>query len=101
MHLLLTKIPLFPIWPEPVEINGVKIPVRDSPLSRQMHRRLMKGLYEAAERQLVKAFIQPGDQILELGASIGIVTCYLAKSGGKNGKIVSVEPNSLLRDHFE
>lgn len=61
----------------------------------------MKGLYETAERELVQAFIRPGDQILEIGASIGIVTCFLAHRAGDNATIVSVEPDASLRPYFE
>lgn len=101
MNLFLTRIPLFPIWPEQIEIDGVNIPLNKSPLSPQMRRRLMKGLYETAERELGRIFIRPGDQILEIGASIGIVTCILARSAGDHGRIVSVEPDVSLRPHFE
>jgi FkbM family methyltransferase len=100
MNLLLTKIPLFPIWPKQIEINGVKIAVRNSPLNSQMRRHLMKGRYEAAERELATTFIRPGDQILELGASVGIVTCFLARAAGEKGRVVSVEPNTQLRSYF-
>ena len=101
MNTLLTKIPVFPIWPKQIDINGVKIAVRGSLLDPQIRRNLMKGRYEAAERELAAAFIQPGDQILELGASVGIVTCFLARSAGRGGKVVSVEPNVLLKPYFE
>jgi FkbM family methyltransferase len=101
MNLFLTKIPLFPIWPKLININGVKIAVRNSPLNSQMRRHLMKGRYEAAERELATTFIRPGDQILELGASVGIVTCFLARAAGERGRVVSVEPNSQLKSYFQ
>ena len=94
MKRFLSKIPLFPIWPGQIEIDGVQIPVKTSPLSPQMRRRLMKGLYETAERELVHAFIRPGDHILEIGASIGILTCFLSQKAGNQARIVSVEPNA-------
>jgi FkbM family methyltransferase len=98
---LLTKIPLFPLWPKEIELDGIKIPVRNSPLIPQMRRHLMKGRYEAAERELATVFIRPGDQVLEIGASIGIVTSFLARSSGRTGRVVSVEPNLKLREAFE
>ncbi|HSG28674.1 MAG TPA: FkbM family methyltransferase [Candidatus Krumholzibacterium sp.] len=66
-----------------------------------MRRRLFRGLYETAERDLVKRFVRPGDSILEIGASIGILTCFLAKSAGEQGRIVCVEPNVALKPHFD
>ena len=101
MKLFLTRIPLFPLWPEQIEIDGVKIPIKDSPLNPQMRRRLLKGLYETAERELVKKFILPGEQILEIGASIGIVTCFLANCSGDGGKIVSIDSDVSLRPYYE
>jgi FkbM family methyltransferase len=98
---MLANIPLFPIWPEWTEIEGIRIPVRGSPLSPRMRRRLFRGLYETAERDLVQRFVRRGDRILEIGASLGILTCFLAKSAGEQGRIVSVEPNAALKPHFD
>ncbi|GAB4364354.1 MAG: FkbM family methyltransferase [Deltaproteobacteria bacterium] len=98
---ILANIPFFPIWPEWTEIEGIRIPVRGSPLHPRMRRRLFLGLYETAERTLVKRFVREGDRILEIGASIGILTCFLARAAGKTGRIVSVEPDAALRPHFE
>ncbi|MDH3236916.1 MAG: FkbM family methyltransferase [Deltaproteobacteria bacterium] len=101
MRYLLTKIPFFPIWPELTEIDGVKIPVRSSPLSPSMRRRLFRGRYETAERDLVNRFVRKGDRILEIGASIGILTCFLAKAAGARGRIVCVEANAALKPYFD
>jgi FkbM family methyltransferase len=93
---------LFPFWPKQIEVDGVKILIRGSPLSPRMRRRLItKGIYETAEREIVKTFIQPGDQILEIGASIGIITSFLVKAAGAGGRTVSVEPDTSLGAYFE
>ena len=101
LDLALTRIPFFPIWPEVVEVDGVKVLLRKSPLTPRMRRRLMRGGYETAERALLKAFVRPGDQVLELGASSGILTCILAKTVSPGGRVVSVEANAGLRGFFE
>ncbi len=93
-------MPLFISFPKQVEIDGVRVPVRDIPLSRKMKRRLMKGLYETAERKIIKRFIHPGDKILEVGASIGIVTCFLSQAAN-GARIVSIEPDARLKVHFD
>lgn len=100
-ELFLASLPLLPIWPAQIDIDGVKVSIRHSPLSAKLRRRLMRGFYETAERELIGAFIRRGDQVLEIGASVGIVTCFLAKSVGNDGRIVSVEANPSLRSHFE
>lgn len=91
-----------PFWPKQIDVDGVKILIRGSPLSSRMRRRLItRGMYETAEREIIKAFIRPGDQILEIGASIGVVTSFLAKAAGKSGRVVSIEADSSVRGHFE
>jgi FkbM family methyltransferase len=89
------------IWPEFATLDGVKVPIRGSLLSPRMRRHLMRGGYERAERKLLSRLIQPGDSVIELGASMGIVSSLLAKKVGLSGEVVAVEPNHLLHPHFE
>ena len=60
----------------------------------------MRGGYERAERKLLAKLIVPGDKVIELGASLGIVTSLLAKKVGPNGSVAACEPNGLLKPHF-
>jgi hypothetical protein len=100
MNLFKTRLPLFPIWPEVVSLDGMQVPVKSSPLDPKTRRRLMRGLYETSERDLIQQFIRPGDQILELGASVGIVSSFLAKRAGPTGRLVSVEADGRLEHPF-
>ena len=61
----------------------------------------MRGGYERAERKLLAALIRQGDRVIELGASMGIVSTLLAKKVGPSGRVVSAEPNRALKPHFE
>jgi len=101
MNLLKTKRPLFSRWPEQVELEGIKIPLKNSPFDPKTRRRLMRGSYETAERELVQQHIKPGDQVLELGASAGVVTCFLSRQIGPKGRLVCVEANVRLKAPFE
>lgn len=89
------------LWPEFALLDGVKVPIRGSFLAPRMRRHLMRGGYERAERKLLAELIGPGDRVIELGASLGIVSTLLAKKVGKAGAVLSAEPNSLLKPHFE
>lgn len=60
----------------------------------------MRGGYERAERKLLALLIRPADQVIELGASLGIVTSLLAKKVGTQGMVAACEPNRLLKPHF-
>jgi FkbM family methyltransferase len=89
------------LWPEYTLLDGVKVPIRGSFLAPKMRRHLMRGGYERAERKILARLIEPGDRVIELGASLGIVSTLLAKKVGKTGAVLSAEPNSLLKPHFE
>jgi FkbM family methyltransferase len=84
-----------------VQLDGVQVPLRTLPLDPRTRRRLMRGSYEPSERDLVKQFVQSGDQILELGASVGIVSCFLSKQAGKSGRLVCVEADVRLKEPFQ
>ena len=84
-----------------VEIDGIKVRVNDLPTSRKIRRHLRRGQYENPEREMVKKFLRPGDQVLELGASLGVVACFIGRQTDPGGRLVSVEPNIDLKPFFE
>lgn len=89
------------IWPQIAFLDEVRVPIRRSALSSKMRRHLMRGGYERAERKILSRLIREGDAVIELGASLGIVTTLLARKVGSSGQVVAVEPNRLLRPHFD
>jgi len=66
-------------------------------------RALLRGSYELAERTLARAAIRTGDNVLEIGAGIGIVSLVCAKLAAP-GQVTSYEANStlapLMRENF-
>lgn len=91
----------FGIWPATAQLDGVEVPIRGSALGPVARRRILRGGYERAERKLLAALIEPGDRVIELGASLGIVSTLLARRVGAEGAVVAVEPNRHLQGHFE
>ena len=89
------------IWPEFASLDGVKVPIKGSFLAPKMRRHLMRGGYERAERKLLSLLVREGDRVIELGASLGIVTSLLKKKVGPTGKVAAVEANRLLKPHFD
>ena len=89
------------LWPEFAELEGVKVPIRGSFLAPKMRRHLMRGGYERAERKLLAKLVKEGDLVIELGASLGIVTTLLRKKTGAGGDVVAVEANKQLARHFQ
>lgn len=96
-----TRLPFFPVWPETADLDGILVPIRDSPFPAFLRRHLLGGGYEVAERLLVGEFVKGGDQVLEIGASLGIVSSFLWRQVGGSGRVVSVEGNPNLRDGFD
>jgi FkbM family methyltransferase len=81
-------------------LDGVKVPLKASPLSHKMRRHLMRGGYERAERRVVAELVGEGAKVIELGSSLGILTSLLKRKVGPSGKVVAVEANRALAEHF-
>jgi len=96
-----TYLPFFPVWPEAADLEGILVPIRDSPFPPRLRRHLLRGGYEVAERALVLEFVRPGDHVLEIGASSGVLSSFLWRQVGEFGRVISVEGNPTLRMGFE
>lgn len=92
---LKTFVPEF-IWPKYVVIDETNIPIKGMPYSFGIKRILSKGNYEVNERALLNNIISEGDQIIELGGSIGILAAIMSKAVSKKGLIISVEASQKL-----
>jgi FkbM family methyltransferase len=57
---------------------------------------MLWGMYESAERRLVCAHLRPGLDVVELGASLGVVSSHLARRLSPGRKLVCVEANPEL-----
>ena len=96
--LLRTFVPEF-IWPKESIIDGVSFKVRNTPYSYGTKRGLINGNYEVSERHLLQKQIMPGDKIIEMGGSIGVLTAILGNHAGKNGFVASVEASENITSY--
>jgi FkbM family methyltransferase len=101
LALLLLKARIVSPLPSEVKLSGVRVPLCGSDLPRWTRRALLMGIYEQPERRFVESYVRPGEQVLELGASIGVVSSIISKRIGSSGKLVSVEANSALAQRFQ
>ncbi len=66
---------------------------------------LLWGMYESAEIRYIDRFLTSDVDVVELGASIGGVSCEIAKRLGRANKLVCVEANpditGLLRENLD
>ncbi len=97
--LLRTLVPEF-VWPKHVVIDGAKIRVRNAPYSFGVKLALKRGQeYEDQERRLLSDMLEPGDVVIEMGGSIGVLTAIIAEKVGKSGFVISVEASVKLTDY--
>jgi FkbM family methyltransferase len=59
------------------------------------------GLYESAEIRFIKKFLRRDLDVVELGASIGVVSAVIASILDSGRRLISVEANSQLIGHVE
>lgn len=93
--ILLRLIPSW-IWPKSIIYQGIEISIRGSGYSTGTKYSLVRRVYEKEELHFVNEHIKEGDFVLELGASIGIVTRLLSKKVGKSGKVIAVEASKKV-----
>ncbi len=83
-------------WPVSVNISGAIIPIRNEPFSFGTKWILKKSEYEGAEIALVNQVLNGGEQIVEMGTSIGVLTRVMSNLVGPTGKIITIECNESL-----
>lgn len=76
-----------------VQRYGVLVDLSHAVLGEQVRASLFFGLYEGSERRAVARFVDPSLPTIELGASIGFVTCFIAQ---RCQSVVAVEANARL-----
>ena len=69
-------------------LHGVEVPI-ETISSPGLLARLDSGMYEAKEVGLIRRFIPPGADVLELGASLGVVSSFIL--GREPRRLVSYE----------
>lgn len=58
-----------------VKIQGVQLPYRSIPKASLLE--LKRGTYENVERDLIQKYLPTGAFVIELGASIGVISCHI------------------------
>jgi FkbM family methyltransferase len=84
-----------PIWRRGMNVRGCRI--RAASLDRLVFIALHRaGLMGREEAQLLEKLVEPGMQILDVGANIGLYTLLLARLTGDAGRVFAFEPEPDL-----
>ncbi len=62
---------------------------------------IMKHYQDGAEIKLIKANVNSGDTVLDIGANIGFVTRIMSRSVGKQGCVYAFEPDEVNFRHLQ
>jgi FkbM family methyltransferase len=54
------------------------------------------GEFAESENRLMRAFLKPGDTVLDVGANVGTVALALARAVGPAGRVLAFEPQRLV-----
>lgn len=60
-----------------VVLDGFKLPYKKIPKASVVE--LKRGTYEDVERDFIRKYLPPGVFVIEIGASIGIISCHILK----------------------
>jgi FkbM family methyltransferase len=78
--------------------RGCWVDVSDPSVSDRVCASLAWGLYESAEIRLVRRHLPKDLDVVDLGASLGVVSAHVAKRLAGRRKLVCVEANAALLD---
>lgn len=102
-HPLVGRIIGF-IFRDRIPSRGLSIDTSDN-IAPWVKAYIFLGMYESAEVAFVARYVQPGLDVVELGSSIGVVSCHIAKQMKGNGRLVCLEANprlvSKIRQNFD
>ena len=93
--ILRTFIPKF-LFPKFVILNGAKIDVRNSGYTFGVKLAICRNTYEINERILLEEALNTGDHVLEMGASVGIVSRVILSMIGSAGVLKSIEASESV-----
>jgi FkbM family methyltransferase len=79
-----------------MEYAGVTLDIAADLLTEDVRRALEEGSYEREETECVDLYVQPDDDVVELGGGIGYLACYVDRQLSGDGTHLVVEPNGHL-----
>ncbi len=79
-----------------IPCRGIPISTADASVTDRTRAQLFWGMYESAEIRSVRRHLDPRLDLVELGSSIGVVSCHASRRLQPDRRIVCVEANPRL-----
>lgn len=79
-----------------IEYDDILLDISDDAIGQDVREALSEGWYERYEAELVRNYLPPSIDVIELGAGIGYVSCIIDEIQMTNNKHIAVEPNSRI-----
>ena len=83
-HLLLRNVEIYLRYGETI---------RADLCHKQWARVAQRGYHELGTQRFLNEFLRPGDVVIDVGASVGLVTVVAAKCVQPNGRVYAIEPD--------
>lgn len=79
-----------------IKLRGHHFDVSSPLVTKWIKSQLFWGFYEKAESRLIARYLDPGRDVIELGASIGVVTSRIATALEPSARVIAVEADARL-----
>lgn len=79
-----------------ISYKGIYLDTSNNIVPNRSKSLLFWKLYERAEMNMIENYVRSGDQVIELGASLGVVSSYISRIIGDSGSLKLVEANPSL-----
>jgi FkbM family methyltransferase len=84
------------LYKNKIPFHGLNINTKSSHVNASTKAMLFWGMYESAEVRFIKKYLTATDNVIELGASLGVVSSIIGSTIGDEGNCISVEANPNL-----
>lgn len=81
-----------------IPTRGLRIDTEHPAITPEMKAAIYWGLYESAEQRFIRRYLRTDLDVIELGASIGLLSCVMAQNGDPSRRVICVEANPQLQE---
>ena len=81
-----------------ITYNGVKLDISSEAVTEKIRASIVRGVYEQGEQKLIAEYINPGDNVIELGGGLGFIGAFTNIRLSEKTTHLVIEANPRLRE---